>query len=325
MHYRIGKRKEDKVDFHSIKDAKAAWESEAPKHAVFEICDNETYREALDIHLVENQSLQLRAAEGFRPTICLADSGEWARVKGNDGSRLLIDGLTISGKSLNIEGGLSEISIRHSTLVPAKGESLIILNCNARTRISNSIVGTIQIKQNEVRFDPINIEIEDSILDSLDHDQEAFGSDGEILAHARLLFRRSTVIGYVETHEIELAQDSIFYGRVTVGNEQLGQMRFCYIDTSLRGGHCTKTPSRYRCQPDPEQTFQPDFSSLTYGRPNYCQLGPHCPNEIKQGAESQSEIGVFHDLFEPQRRIMVEERLKEFTPTESQVALIFAT
>ena len=64
------------------------------------------------------------------------------------------------------------------------------------------------------------------------------------LAHAALTILRSTVIGIIRTHAIDLAENSIFAGRVEVGRSQRGCMRFCYVPPDSR------TPRRYRCQPD---------------------------------------------------------------------------
>ena len=338
MVYRIGKSAGMDVDFCSITDACNAWMEERPERAIFEIYDNETYSGQLNFQLFENQALQIRSANGCRPVLDLVGAGT---IVGEPGSRLKLDGLTIAGAPLKIEGGLSEILVRHSTLAPRVGASFVIANCNARVKILHSIVGTIQINQDEVACEPVNIEIADSIVDANGRDQEALGSSGMYsseqpyaharLAHACLNVLRSTIIGYVETFVLDLAQDSIFHGRVSVGNYQRGQMRFCYVDMTPQGDDCSKTPKRFRCQPDEAQKsndavgMRPVFSSLRYGSPNYCQLDDNCALEIKEGAEDQSEMGVYHDLYEPQRRAMTQDRLNKFTPSDSKTTLIFAT
>ena len=42
------------------------------------------------------------------------------------------------------------------------------------------------------------------------------------------------------------------------------------------------------------------------------------------GAEDESELGVFHDDFRPQRSAALEARLHEFTPADMQSAVIYA-
>jgi hypothetical protein len=45
----------------------------------------------------------------------------------------------------------------------------------------------------------------------------------------------------------------------------------------------------------------PDFESMRYGTLDYLRLRPTTAREIARGAEDESEMSVYHDLFEPQR------------------------
>jgi hypothetical protein len=220
--------------------------------------------------------------------------------------------------------------------------------------IEHSIVGPIQVTADAVHSDPLDIEINDSIVDATgaDCDEprcEALGSPGWPLAHVVLTVRRSTLFGRIHTHAIELAQDSIFMGCITVGRRQLGCMRFCYV---LPG---SRTPRRFRCQPDlveqavaerlrreaeetgepppdaaaleadraPErERVRPRFNSMRYATPAYCQLAFSCAEEITQGASDESEMGVFHDLYQPQRAANLRARLAEFTPAAMTAGLV---
>jgi hypothetical protein len=129
-----------------------------------------------------------------------------------------------------------------------------------------------------------------------------------------------------------LAENSIFMGKVTVARRQTGCVRFCYVPPG------SKTPRRYRCQPDlveaaapaeakdrERQRVRPRFNSQRYGQHAYCQLAHLCADEIKQGADDGSEMGVFHNLFEPQRQAILQARLDEFTPADMTAGLIYAT
>ena len=49
------------------------------------------------------------------------------------------------------------------------------------------------------------------------------------------------------------------------------------------------------------QDIKPRFTSTLFGEPAYCQLAHDCPDEIRRGAEEESEMGAFHDLYQPQR------------------------
>src|SRR6185503_3980750 len=180
------------------------------------------------------------------------------------------------------------------------------------------------------RVDPICVHVSDSIVDATDSATEAIGAPGCIVAHARLTIKRSTVIGQVQVHAIDLAENSIFDGKVTVARSQQGCMRFCYVTPGSR------TPPRYQCQPDlvtkgktgdskaaEETRVKPRFNSTRYGRPDYCQLADDCAPEITRGADDESEMGVFHDLYQPQRLANLRARLDEYSPAGMDAAIIF--
>ena len=70
---------------------------------------------------------------------------------------------------------------------------------------------------------------------------------------------------------------------------------------------------------------EPEFNSTRYGRAAYCQLAATCAVEITTGAEDESEMGAFHDLFQPQRATNLRTRLAEYTPAGINAGIIFAT
>jgi len=251
------------------------------------------------------------------------------------------------------------VNISHCTLVPGwgldsscepkRGAEPCIECCDARIRlnIEHSITGSIQIHQDQVRTDPIRIIISNSIIDSTSCTGEAIGAPGRPVAHAILRIRRSTVFGTVLIHALELAEDSIFTDCLCVARRQLGCMRFCYVPP-----HC-RTPRRYRCQPDfamqkameellendpdasaaeiaavrtrEEERVKPFFNSMRYGRHDYCQLSGLCAKEISCGAEDESEMGAFHDLYNPQRSANLLARLEEYTPADMDAGIINVT
>jgi hypothetical protein len=69
---------------------------------------------------------------------------------------------------------------------------------------------------------------------------------------------------------------------------------------------------------------EPQFNSLRYGAATYCQLAQACADEITQGADDESEMGVFHDLYQPQRASNLRARFDEYTPAGTEVGIIFA-
>jgi hypothetical protein len=273
--------------------------------------------------------------------------------------RLILDGLLVSGRSVEVNGRLAQLLIRHCTLVPGWSidnkcnpesetePSLQLTDTNAQVQIENSILGSIVVSQNEVTTDPIAISISDSILDSTSNALDALSGPETRFAHADLSIIRSTVFGTVRTHSITLAENSIFNARVAVVRSQRGCVRFCYVPPGSR------TPRRYHCQPDlveaaaadqlrqnappppqsaieaaqnlERQRVRPRFNSVRYGTPAYCQLAETCATEIKRGADDESEMGAFHDLFQPQREANLRVRLDEYAPAGVDAGLVFVT
>ena len=354
--YRAGEGQQ----FSTIEKALDQWMKDAPRNAIIEVTDNGVYSEPLEIRPNRGQSLQIRAVNGKRPIIYLHEQyknrPEWLAVTSKTGGCVTLDGLLITGRSMRVEGAIEQVQIRHCTLVPGWGigpggdpkrpakPSLELYKTDCRVRIEDSIVGSIQVFKDEVRTDPLEISISDSIIDATSDDREALGAPNWPRAHATLRATRSTIIGEVQTHSISLASDCIFTGTVSVSRRQIGCMRFCYVPPGSR------TPPRYHCQPDlvetgvnkkfdkPEQAeerlralrnerlrVEPRFNSKRYGRPEYCQLASACAAEIAQGASDESEMGAFHDLFQPQRAANLRIRLSEFMPAGSEAGIIFAS
>jgi hypothetical protein len=364
-----------------LRDAIDHWREEKPLDAVIEITDSGIYVEPVNIHLNVGQTLQLRGANGARPAIRMLDwqmdLPDALTVTMCRESRFTLDGLLLTGRGMHVHGPKrdkpedprepicgAEVVIRHCTLVPgwdlecdcepshSAEPSLELYNIRAKVRIEHSILGSIQIHEDEVRDEPIPVCISDSILDATAAEKEAIGAPGYAVAHAELTIKRCTVFGIVDVHAVELAENCIFNDCLNVARRQLGCMRFCYVPFGCR------TPRRYHCQPDlvaqaieeklraeaaaksepalaPEELdaakarerlrVTPQFNSRRYGTPTYCQLADACADEIKRGADDESEMGAFHDLFQPQREANLIARLEEFTPAGMEVGIIHAT
>jgi hypothetical protein len=63
---------------------------------------------------------------------------------------------------------------------------------------------------------------------------------------------------------------------------------------------------------------------MRYGNPGYARLAHTCAVEIREGADDESEMGVFHDLYRPQREANLLQRLEEFVPAGMDVGLLHA-
>jgi len=391
--YRVGKDGE----FNSIAAAIKQWEADADLpgamlHTVIEIADSGVYVEQINIAFrKDQQSLQIRAVNGKRPVIRLldwqTDKADSFTVTGYQNNGFTLDGLLITGRSVQLSGDLVHATLRHMTLVPGWSignhckphkptePSLEIFSSAICVKIEHSIVGSIQVSpelieaetendeefhvdtvladancanpdnEHATRHEPIRLCISDSIVDGTDRELEAIGAPDCAVAYVRLTIVRTTIFGLVQVHAIELAENCIFDGQISVARRQQGCLRFCYVTPESR------TPRRYQCQPDRVKTeieeslkrsgitddvqinaakqqeagrVRPLFSSVRYGMPAYCQLADCCAEEIKKGADDESEMGVFHDLFQPQRLANLRVRLDEYLPARMDVDVILS-
>ncbi|MFJ3102155.1 hypothetical protein [Streptomyces sp. NPDC086835] len=343
--YRVGPGQR----FQKIMDAYEEWRGDrragrCGPEGVIEITHSGAYQEQLDFDLERGDRLELRAAEGCRPVIRLLD---WYSNRpdalniraqddcppGRDAPRIVLDGLLVAGRGLNVSGPVGAVVLRHCTLVPGwslepecdphspEEPSLVLERTTACVQIERSILGTIEVIGDEVNHDPVPIHIRDSVLDATGHDREALSAPDCRLAHAVLHAHRTTVIGEVHTHAVEIGENSVFTGQMRVARRGVGCLRYSYVPPGSR------TPRRHRCQPDLSggEPLRPLFTSERYGTPAYGRLSDACPPEIRRGADDGSEMGVFHDLYEPQREDSLRARLAEYTPAGTDAGIIPVT
>jgi hypothetical protein len=269
----------------------------------------------------------------------------------------VLDGFLVTGRSLLITGPLARVTIRHCTLVPGwslecdctarRGEepSIELTGTPAKLVIDHAISGSIQVTLDEPAGDPTEIDARDSILDATSTSLPAISGPEGGYAYALVRLRRCTVVGTVLAHVLALAENTLFMGLLRVARRQQGCARFCWIEPGSR------TPSRYECQPDLARQaissavaqgslqasdltadqaaetarVRPRFNSVRYGSPVYGQLARDCAAEITSGADDESELGAFHDLFQPQRLANLNDRLQDFTPADMNSAVFIVT
>ncbi|WP_299088162.1 hypothetical protein [uncultured Microbacterium sp.] len=261
-----------------------------------EITDSGSYSENLTIAVAPGGAVQLRAADGCRPTLHLTGM---LKAQGGAGSTIELNGLQLARRPVVVASGtsLAGLTIRHCTIVP--GASLQpdgapatpgALSVDVRTDrteliVDHSVVGAIKATART------RITIADSIVDATDPALEAIGAGGG--AAGEVTIEASTIVGRVLALRLSLS-DSIALGHVDVLDRQAGCARFSYLPPG------SAAPRRHRCAPA-EPGDVPHFRSLRFASPEYARLAVRTPPAIRRGAEDESEMGAHHRLQEPQR------------------------
>lgn len=347
------------AQYESLGEALGAWRKAAPARAIIEVIDSAVYVETLRIELAAEQSLEIRAISGARPVVKLFDRrGNRPiafAVAGEPGSALRLDGLVVEGRGLELEGPMRSFTVRDCTLIagvardadgrpprsPEPGLSLV--DTAVAIRIDRSITGPIRVIRTHSDLAPSPCLIDGCIIDAQSDGAAAIGGEGGRPAGVALTLRRSTILGAVRVHAIVLAENALVTGEVHAARRQRGCVRCCYLP------HGSRTPQRFQCQPDlaeralaetleGEQVpaaersvlmaavrhrVRPIFTSTRRGAPGYAQLAERCPREIRRGADDAGEMGVYHDLFVPQREAMLRERIGGSVPLRAAAGIKF--
>lgn len=317
---------------------------------VVEIEDSGRYEETPAIHVSANERIELRADNEHRPTLVLG--GDMEITGDNDGVVTLNGLLITGGRIVVPETGnnLRLLRLRHCTLVPGLAldedgepvqpatESIVVDSASVTVEIEHCIVGGLRV------VDTADVRIHDSVVDATAPEGIAFSALDETGPGGALEIVNATVIGKLHARVLSLASNTIFNAAlapadswpapVQAQRKQSGCVRFSYVPPASR------LPRRYRCQPElairraivkaekesgplssaeksliAEQVtawLKPVFKDRRYGRPGYMQLALSCPVEIRQGADDESEMGAYHDLYQPQRETNLRVRLDEY-------------
>ena len=303
---------------------------------VIEITNNAYYVETPSFAIPDNCSVQIRAADGNRPTVIL--SGDWVVTAGTE-TTISFNGLLIAGGSISVQQNTPAdtvtLQISHCTLNPAMTPaigaapaqpplpSLWIEPGNIALQIDHSILGAIRIGSGST------VSLTTCIVDALGSSEVAYACYLDAAsAGSPLTVINSTIIGKVHTEQMTLATDSIFYAElapldqwaapVVVDQLQQGCVRFCYVPAGSR------VPRLFHCYPVSGQVSTPEFTSLRFGDPGYCQLTDRS-GLILTGADDQSEIGVFHDIYAPQRLANLNVMLTDYLRFGMEAGVFFAT
>ena len=298
---------------------------------IVEFADSRTYALASgapNLAAAPEAVVELRARDGARPVV-LVNGGDLV-IDGGDNAQITLDGLVLTGGALRITGAPQSVTLRHCTLVPgiartrqndpARPEDpvLIIESGSTTVTLDRSICGQIQ------EANGATVILLHSLIDGNGPERVCFSGGlaaGKTLAGAALKIENSTLIGRVHTRELTRASNVIFVAQGGSGvipirsdRTQAGCVRFSAVPPGSR------TPRRYRCT-----TLLPRFTSLRFGLPGYGQLSAACAAEIRAGADDGSEMGVFHDLYQPQRESDLRTRLDEFLRYGMEPGVFYAS
>lgn len=289
-----------------------------------------------------NAQFEWRSAEGIHTAVTV--TGELL-VGGGDSSEVTINGFLFSGGRIRVPATLNgnpnrlqKLRILHCTLVPgltlhrdgrpvSPAEPSLIVECpDTEVEISYCLMGGIRASDTTI------VRIDHSVVDSCGSSGVAFAAVDGAGAGAPVSFESSTVIGKIHTAVLsrlsnslvmaELAPADPWEAPVIASRRQQGCVRFSYLPLS------SIVPRRYRCHPDSADEaarLHPLFNSLQYGEPGYAQLARPCPPAVWQGASDEAEMGVFHDLQQPQREDDLRTRLDEYLRFGLEAGLFHST
>ena len=304
----------------AVDDINHRWSiGETFERGIVEIDANDFFIEALSIDVPAKKIIELRASDGKRPVVVLRGAPQ---ITGGADSQVVLSGLLLTGEPFVVpqNTSLALLRIVDCTLAPRADRTSAPLRCltvaakDTKVEIERSISGQLLISE------LAKANITGSIIDALGESNLAYGGTPNGPG-GPLTIESSTVIGRVETRLIELASNVIFSGtNVTASQVQEGCVRFSYVPPR------SHVPRRFQCQPS-ERTpgVRPRFVSRVFGNPAYCQLSASCPIEIRAGADDAAEMGVYHDLYQPQREANLRARLDEYLRFGLEAGIFYAS
>ena len=300
-----------------------------------EVLDSGRYVELPSL-AATGRSLTIAAGDGRRPVLAL--SGELV-LEGDDDGELTLSGLVVVGFPVRVRG-LRRLRLHHCTLVPgvslrvaggpehAGAASLVVESANTRVELESCVVGGLQVHPDA------SVVAHRSIVDAT-IEGVAYASDDGTAGGGPLRLEECTVLGKVHARLVDLVSNSIvdatvaasddpsrWVGPLVVDRRQSGCIRFSWVPPGSR------TPRRHQCQPVRDgdaARLRPVFTSTRYADPGYCQLSTRTADEVTRGAADESEMGVFHDLYQPQREQYLATRLDDYLRFGLEAGVLFAS
>jgi len=300
------------------------------------------------------------AAQRTRPSIVPVAS---VRLALAPRTTVVLDGLLISGGPLVLDevgdAQTRTVILRNCTLVPGHSRttsgqpvqparaSLLVLDPFARVVIERCVLGPV------VAVEGSRVEITDSAVDASAREAVAITGRPRVSGGLRSVagvadmavgdgttaageidLHECTVIGGIHSTQLDASNSLLVAVRppgdprkaaVHASRRQVGCVRYSFLPEGSRTG------KKYRCVPRPgdppavRAASTPRFTSLRYGDPAYLQLATTTADAVRTGADDESEMGVTHLLFTPQRESNLLLRLDEYLRFGLEAGYLYAT
>jgi hypothetical protein len=302
-----------------------------------------------------DRTVVLRSTNRMRPLLSRSDQ---LRLAMDPDTTIELSGLVLAGAPLVIEQAADAeprtLVLRHCTLVPGLTRnpdgtahftgraSLIVLHPFANVTLDHCIVGPV------VAVEGATVVANDSVIDASTDDEIAFcgrapAGGGGLLTVSTAADRQTgdgltpggqlkldacTVLGKVHAERLDVSDSLLLARRTGAGDawpapvwaerRQVGCMRFSFVPPGSR------TPRRFHCA-GADPAHRPFHTSLRYGDPGYMQLRRSTHAAIRTGADDESEMGVTHELYGPQRETNLRIRLDEYLRYGLEAGFFYAT
>ena len=327
---------------------------------LLEITNSDTYSEpaGLNVNVKAGGHIELRAADGCRPTILLGDKFQ---ITGDKEGSLDLNGLLIGydrpstgapipnalvhlpGTSSN---KLSHLQLKHCTLVPGwalkpNGDpdpayrglpTLLAQSAGLQVEITKSVVGTLWIDVD------VSTTLSDSIVDATTTSDPAYVAQIDSVTQrpapgGALTMSGCTAVGKVYATLLNLVSESIVWAELSDADTAatpplwkaplwaVRKQEGCVRFSYLPEGAIV--PRNFKCVEQGKGAPQPLFYSQRYGDPAYCKLLSVTDDAIRRGAEDGGEMGAFHFVLAPLRESDLRVRMREYLPVGLEFGVFY--
>ena len=285
------------------------------------IAGNESHQISQAVRVGQGDRLDIQADNQYFPQLMLPADG-W-RLSGEHDSELSLNGLLLSGGHLHIpklvesaagavENKLQRLRLSHCTLAPgvniiAERPLLIELDHCLANGVIMPVDGCLQLMNSALV----------STGFAISGGADSFGPQTSI--------QNCTLIGSVKVNLLQ-ASNTIFCDgemgvnpAIEVRQKQQGCLSHCYVPAG------SLPPRLSQCVQEEALTDRPQFVSSSLSHPAYLQLTRSTGEAIRLGADDGSEMGLYHDLYQPQREALLQEQLTGSLPFGLESGVIFVT